>query len=577
MNKFLKSSTYFLAICFVILSSSGVRAETSSPDYSVTQETENSTEFEANSDSYNIKGEVGNSVSGESTSSNYVIQHGTIWVTEDDTTDDTSDDTTDDSEDEEEDNPEDGGGLIAFILGLLSGDDDTPEEEPVVDDNDDQDNQDQDTNDNEKNDTGEETQNQQDNEETNPESESESEDTPSQEQKQEQEQDLGEADDNNQEESNQDDLDNNYQEADNNQLGGVGKIISRIGNLGLIQSLREGASSLLNKIKETLVATGGQSQEDYLVISQDFKKIVEYADEIATSEQAQTTNAVTATTFSALSIVYIASQVDSVSQIPYAIFNLFGIFSWRRRRQKKQGRVYDVKTGQPVPFAKITIYDEFGTARETKISDKFGNYFFLVPEGKYHLGIQKKGYKLIDEADITNKHTIYSSLYTGKKELNFDKDGMVVQSLPLILSQQKKNRFGIFSKTILYSVLNIIFYIGLVVSSFIAVHNPSFYNIIVLAVYLFLYLLRVVNIAQPHWGKVFSKKGIAQAFSSISVFDENYPEKMVARAVTDEKGRFAFILDKGDYNLDVVTIDRQEVKEKIHVKKRSIVAKDIQV
>lgn len=595
-----KKILYFFAILFIAFLSFpffNVKAETSSTNYIIDQDTENATGHESTSTNYVINGDVGDSAVGESLSSNYKVYHGS-WgyfdstgtsttpsptpspepeqdeqdlgsvplvlsnnITSDTDSDDTGDDSSQDSEGEDDDGleGEDGQTEDGSDNNPDAGDDDTSQGSETADNGDEQSNEQTEEVDDEDNFENEKNQ----------ETEGETGDDTTEDSDNEKDQSFG---DNTSDQSATGDA-SSHSIGSRGILGGIGKVFSDAFR-GIKNTADKVVGSILGKSDE---GSADGLDFDYLTIKQNFQDITEYTKDIVQTEAAETTNKVALGSASALSVLVIASQMDSFTQVPYALFNLFGIFAYRKRRKRREGRVYDAKTGQPVSFARVTIYDEKGKAKETKISDKYGTYFFLVPEGRYILDVQKKDYRLPTEEDHQNIDIIYSSGYSKNKILNFDKDGMVVSSIPLLPQEKRKAFLDIFSRSSVYFLLNLLFYFGFAVSFLTLVWEQNFYNYLVLFIYLLLYLLRLVNVAKPNWGVVYSDQGITQAFSFVNVFEKGDEDKFVARTVTDEKGRYAFILDRGSYKFDVITTDQKKASTNVFVKARKIIAKNIKI
>ena len=64
-------------------------------------------------------------------------------------------------------------------------------------------------------------------------------------------------------------------------------------------------------------------------------------------------------------------------------------------------------------------------------------------------------------------------------------------------------------------------------------------------------------------------------FCQKSSYDEN--EKLKGRAVTDKKGRYALILNEGEYDLKAKNSDNKTADEQLVIKKKGIVYKDLVV
>ena len=62
--------------------------------------------------------------------------------------------------------------------------------------------------------------------------------------------------------------------------------------------------------------------------------------------------------------------------------------------KRQFGKVFDSKTGLPLPDTVIRLFDiEYGQLVQERVTDKLGRYRFLVSPGKYYLMALSKGYQ----------------------------------------------------------------------------------------------------------------------------------------------------------------------------------------
>jgi len=311
---------------------------------------------------------------------------------------------------------------------------------------------------------------------------------------------------------------------------------------------------------------------DFVVFKETIQKIVEVVKDIAVTTTASATNVGLAVSVTALAVIQLASQVNSVSQIPSIFINLFSFLAYRKKR--RAGIVYDAKTGQPVPFAQVTIYDnQTQTAKETKVTDKYGSYFFLVPAGDYTITATKSGYNLLSEKEAGQAKSSYASPYTRGKVLSFQEEDIVNDNIPIeriTMSDLEK----IFSRPATETILSLVFFVGLILSAIFLVANPTAINYLITSLYLFLSIVKYANLALPRWGLIRAVNGAPEAFSLVEVFNQE-TKTFYGRTVADQSGRYAFILDQGKYSLKAKSVAGQEANGEVGVKRRRIVGKNL--
>ena len=246
-------------------------------------------------------------------------------------------------------------------------------------------------------------------------------------------------------------------------------------------------------------------------------------------------------------------------------------------KRKTWGTVYDSVTGDPIPFVSISVIDaKDGKVKESKLTDKFGSYYFLVPEGEYQLEIKKKGYE-IDSHDIDAK-THYANVLEepDKKKLVYDAPGIIFYDI--CLRSTDPNQKSIKEKRLSRFFFAAVFYLGFVLIILAYLSSPTKLNLFMVVVYLINILMRNVAYLGSKWGQVYDSRGIKQPFSAISLLDRT-SKQLVARTVSDEQGRYILLANPGEYILKTITninqfaqneeefslVDRGAIKKKIVV------------
>jgi len=93
--------------------------------------------------------------------------------------------------------------------------------------------------------------------------------------------------------------------------------------------------------------------------------------------------------------------------------NIFGL------GPKSSGYIKDKATGTPLSFAIIRVVSPTTNVEvSTKVADKYGRYYCLVPRGKYYVKIEKKNddgsYALIHTSPVidASKKGIINQMFT---------------------------------------------------------------------------------------------------------------------------------------------------------------------
>ncbi len=243
----------------------------------------------------------------------------------------------------------------------------------------------------------------------------------------------------------------------------------------------------------------------------------------------------------------LASSVSSLFQLRGALFNVFSLFFVKRRKRK--GIVYDSQTGQPISLAMVSVVGDDGKVKEAKTTDKHGFYFFLVPNGRYTLSVFRKGYSVLGEDELKNATVLYDPNYHQGKELEFQQEDILDVAIPLRREQEISTLEKVFSQRSFFSVSNLIFYSGFILSVVIFAFTPNWFNFLIILCYIFFYLLSRTNFAKQAWGKV-TEGRTPKPFAMVGLYSKQ-DGSLKGRAVTDQSGRYAFIFDRGEYSLKV--------------------------
>ncbi|GEM_PF-5461433 len=275
--------------------------------------------------------------------------------------------------------------------------------------------------------------------------------------------------------------------------------------------------------------------------------------------------------------VGILTTTAASSSAPFA-FNLLQLFRFlalgflRFERRRPWGRVYSELTGNPIPGATVRIYDaQFKKVKETQITDRDGRFGFLVSPGKYFLQIVKKGFVAVE---------------TGVMHVA-DPNEVVALAIPVKSETKEVNERSLRLLRMLNAIKSVfdlinpyLFVFGTGLSMFISVIVPTGFNYGVLILYL---VLDTVKILLARWSlKSFGTVADVKLKSPlpltvVRVFDEKR-SWLLGTHVTDDLGRFNFLLSPGSYYVSCAKTGYKPYQSKpVVLKKSDIIAFDVQM
>lgn len=267
----------------------------------------------------------------------------------------------------------------------------------------------------------------------------------------------------------------------------------------------------------------------------------------------------------------------STEPIPIATalgFGLLGI-PFYQRRFKKAGVVFDAGTGKPLADATVELFGEQGKVLEVKTTDKTGNYFFHVTPGTYSIRVIKDGYKMISEKEIKYFSKYYVPVINEQTKASFEKDDNFSFAFPMIPEKKKALSYSIASNSGLMRILDNLFWAGFVGIIVATILYPVLYNFIVLGIYIFFIAIKFFYPKKPKWGVIKNKDNIPQPL--VFVTAQSRDGSYVVRGLTDGLGRYALLLPKGTFDIELRDSDGRTASFAEQLKKEKILAKDYQI
>lgn len=237
-------------------------------------------------------------------------------------------------------------------------------------------------------------------------------------------------------------------------------------------------------------------------------------------------------------------------RVYFFVLSLFGI----RAKGEPWGRVYDSKTKIPISRAVVRLYSEDGELMSTAVTDENGVFNFEAEPGKYKLEVRCPNNifpsKIVKGSTDGTKKNIYRG---GVYEIKSD-EKVVKVNIPI----DPEDMSGGVTETLrslwsmLKSILVVINPILLVLGAFIAFNVyvqiggwinlvSGIINVIFLAWHLYMNWRERIR-----WGVVVNLDGKRLSGVKVGLYEKKYG-KLIEEQITDEKGRFRFIVVGGEY------------------------------
>jgi hypothetical protein len=237
------------------------------------------------------------------------------------------------------------------------------------------------------------------------------------------------------------------------------------------------------------------------------------------------------------------------------------------KKRKNWGQVYDSQTKSPVFMAIVRLIDaKTDRIVETKVTDKDGNFGFVMREGDYYIKVTKGGFKY-PSAEVdkgVNRDDIYDHIYHGEKfhiaptestlNYNIPIDSLIASSI-LARKAHLSEKLRVYASMLRDWIKKFIIpflIVGVVLS--LSTYTFTQHSLdLLLAVVSALLLTKEIYDRRKlaRWGIVYdskSKKPVVGA--QVKIYDVEY-NRVRDTKITDETGHFGFLTPAGRYKITV--------------------------
>jgi len=225
---------------------------------------------------------------------------------------------------------------------------------------------------------------------------------------------------------------------------------------------------------------------------------------------------------------------------------------FRRRKRKAWGVVYNSLTKLPLDLVIMRLIDvNTGRIVQSRVTDKDGRYAFLVEPGKYKIEINQPNFKYPSAFLSSFKEDYpFADLYHGEIIDVQEKGSSVTPNIPMDPAGETMSAKKILQKIIFRRFQHTFSVVSLLLSFVFFYISPSILTGVLCEVQIVFYFL-FLRLAYPKrpksWGIVYDEKTKQPLRDAIvRVFDEQY-NKLLETQITDNKGRYSFLVGKNAY------------------------------
>jgi hypothetical protein len=328
------------------------------------------------------------------------------------------------------------------------------------------------------------------------------------------------------------------------------------------------------------------TEEVSKVVVASVKRASQAVTAIQNSPQVQTVNqTVVVPTVAVAAAASVGGAVNGAQAINYLKF-LFTqpFFLLARKRRKGWGTVYNAITKMPMDLATVRLIDvQTGRVVQSQVTDKLGRYQFFAKPGEFKLDVVKPEYQFpaaylkgaVEDGKFTDVYTgdVIRPLAAAAISYNTPLDPVGVdKSVNELLKLARKKKFAavVGNLGLLATAVSFIVSPTPLVAGFLVIHIASHFM-----------FKRLATAKKPEtWGVISDSAGKPLENAIVRVFDKQY-NKLLETQITDDKGRYAFLVGKNDYYMMIEKPGYEKVvTEAISVPESesgSVLAKNVQV
>lgn len=247
--------------------------------------------------------------------------------------------------------------------------------------------------------------------------------------------------------------------------------------------------------------------------------------------------------------------------IPLRLWSLLLSALGLKRRNRPWGIVYDSVTKQPLDPAYVILQDLQGNEISSSITDLDGRYGFLVPPGQYKIIAHKTNYEFPStKLQGRTSDEMYQDLYWGDI-ITITEGEVITKNIPLdplkfdwnefAKRDQKLMKFYSQRDLLITQFSNVLFTIGFIVTGIAVFVAPKMYNIITLAVYVLIFILKHTILKPRPYGRLVHKgTGVPLAFAIIRVYSVGIDHEIIKK-VSDRNGKYYCLVPNGTYYVKI--------------------------
>lgn len=327
--------------------------------------------------------------------------------------------------------------------------------------------------------------------------------------------------------------------------------------------IKDNTGEVITDCSAKLAITGDAEGTKVSVITETIEKVVSKVVDSTLGQMSQenvqnvttVTAAVNVATFLGILFNGIGTFPYFVLEISFALSSILGF----KKKGNVTGFVYDSTTKNPIRQAIVRIYNQSHELSWTDVTDGNGN--FRAPDvenGPYYIKVTARGYKFPSKIVFGNTDYPLTDIYYGayfavndKKIPNFS---IPLDKIEIKQSEILFQKFISRIKWLLTPLQVIIFVAGLIYAIYAVYTTPIWWNYLIITLYIPATIAMLFSWLgkREKYGHVKDEAKHLVKGLVIGLYDKEFGT-LVAKRVSDELGKYRFIVGKGNYYISLLT------------------------
>lgn len=250
---------------------------------------------------------------------------------------------------------------------------------------------------------------------------------------------------------------------------------------------------------------------------------------------------------------------ENLAYIYPITYGLFLVIIWAlsrpvyadfRRRRSGYGVVFDSHTGESLATAVIRLKSVAGQVAVTVVTDNQGRYRMVAPKGEYFVEVSKAGFAFPSELTKQKKDSPFFDHILPGDHIKIEDYGTITYNIPLDQKWAAKKPLTA-NLHLTKNGQHLLVFLGTGVALYFAALQSSFLAWALFSLYMVVMLGRLLTFKppQPPFGTIHDAETGKPLGQVVVRLMERKFDKLIETQTTSPKGRYAFVVKKGDYRL----------------------------